>query len=246
GVHEYPAIERRAGLARAARAGDHERLGAAIEHRPAYRALAGIERRARARDQGVTLHAVHGERIAVRERCAPQFLQQELARRLLLGTLLERHLHHRLLLLRYQQPVALVLHLPALGECHRELHARVIEAVVAHDALLAGGAEGHALDRLEVLLAVVEPAAARHGGDVRRPERRRHYALIGGRVVGEDAVIDVGVAAFVLGARELEGLLRLEHLHRIAHRLGVIAAARGVLDPEAIGLGLVVAAVTLV
>src|SRR5947207_15075106 len=40
---------------------------------------------------------------------------------------------------------------------------------------------------LEVRLAVVEPAAARHGGDVRRPERRRHDALIGGRVVGEDA-----------------------------------------------------------
>ena len=58
-------------------------------------------------------------------------------------------------------------------------------------------------------------------------------------------MVDVGVAPLVLGARELEGLLRLEHLHRVAHRLRAIAAARGVLESQAIGLRLLVASVAL-
>ena len=137
------------------------------------------------------------------------------------------------------------MHRPAFGEGHRELHAGVIEAVVAHDALFAGRTEGQTVDRLEIVVAVIDPAAARHGGDVRGAERCLHDALIGRGVIGEHAVVDVGVAALFLGARELEGLLRLEDLHRIAHRLRAITAARGVLEPQAIGLRLLVAAVAL-
>src|SRR5438270_13444297 len=137
-----------------------------------------IERRARAGDDGITLHAGDRERLTAADRCASELLQQEFARRLLLRALLHRQLHQQLLLLGDQQPVALVLHPPALGEGHRELHAGVIEAVVAHDALLARGAEGQSVDRLEVLVAVIEPAAARHAGAARRAERRLPDALI--------------------------------------------------------------------
>ena len=58
-------------------------------------------------------------------------------------------------------------------------------------------------------------------------------------------MIDLRLAAFVLGALQLEGLLAAEHLEHFAHRLRVVAGLRGVHEAEAVRFHLVLATVAL-
>ena len=132
-----------------------------------------------------------------------------------------------------------------LREGERDAHVRVIEAVVAHDALRLARSVRHAVDGLQILVAVVDPAAFGLIGDVGRALRGLHRALIRRGMRGEHAVIDPRLAAFVLGALQLELFLASEHLEHLAHRLRVVAGLRHVLQAEAVRFHLVLAAVAL-
>ncbi len=99
-----------------------------------------------------------------------------------------------------QDAVALVLDDPAAREGHRDAHVRVIEAVVAHHALGAAGAEGHALDGLHVGVAV--DRRSRFSGSATSAAARAAAtaAVVGRGVVGKHAVVHARLAPFLAGA----------------------------------------------
>ncbi len=121
----------------------------------------------------------------------------------------------------------------------------MVEPVVPDDALLAAGPVRQSVDGLQVRITIVDPTAHRLCGDVGGAFRGLYLAFIRCGVIRKHAVIDIRLAAFLLGAIELEFLLILEDFEQGAHGLGAIAGFGGVLQAQAVGLHLVLTAVAL-
>ena len=121
----------------------------------------------------------------------------------------------------------------------------MIEAIVAHDALRTARAIHHAVDPLQIGLAVFDPATGRRAVDVGGALRSLNGARVRCRVRREQAVIDPRLAPFRARAIELEALTAAEHLEHFAHRLRTISGLGRILQADPIRLEFVLAAIAL-
>jgi hypothetical protein len=120
----------------------------------------------------------------------------------------------------------------------------MVEAIVAHDALRLARAVGDAVDGVEVLLAALDPAFRRRVAlDVGGTLGGLHLAVVWTRMAREHAVVQARLPAFFLRTLPLEFLAGLEHAEHVADGVGVVTRPHHVLEPEAVGFHLVLAAV---
>ena len=121
----------------------------------------------------------------------------------------------------------------------------MIEAVVAHEALGAARAVGHAIDAAQVGLAVVDPAAGRALLELGGRLGGLDGARVGRGVRREQTVVHPRLAAFGARTIDLEAFAALEHLEHLGHRLGPVAGGGGEQEPDPVGFHLVLAAIAL-
>ena len=149
--------------ARAARALEDPHQVCVVDDDVAHVGRLAERRRVAVHDAGPGLEAVDFECFRVVEPPVREPAHREVVRvGDVRGRRLRADLQHVVLLRRNGEDlVRLVRDLPALREGHRELHVRVVEAVVAHHALARARADGQPLDRLQESLRVLRIAGRR-------------------------------------------------------------------------------------